>query len=275
MLSDPKIIALFSIVDDLLKALDHKEDIRIRVSDSEVITTAFVAALYFGGHLDHARGFMKCRNYVPHMLEKSRFCRRLHRLSELIGLLFEQMGQHLKQVAGAANYVLDSFPLSVCENMRSGRCRLLKGRPYYGRSAAFHRYYYGVKVQVLTLEGVPVEFCVVPGSENDTHALYELPFCLAPQSSIYMDSGYTDYRAEDLMWQTEAIHLMVQRKTNSHRKDHPYQAFLKETMRKQIETTFSQIKALMRKSIHAVTKEGFLLKVALFVIAYAFDKITD
>jgi hypothetical protein len=44
-------------------------------------------------------------------------------------------------------------------------------------------------------------------------------------------------------------------------------------MRKQIETDFSQIKAKMLRSIHAVTKEGFLLKVALFVIAFSFDKI--
>ena len=35
MLSDSKIIALYCIVDDMLKALHHKEDIRVRVSDSE------------------------------------------------------------------------------------------------------------------------------------------------------------------------------------------------------------------------------------------------
>jgi len=50
MLSDSKIIALYCIVDDILKSLHHKEDIRVRVSDAEVITTAFVSALYFGGH---------------------------------------------------------------------------------------------------------------------------------------------------------------------------------------------------------------------------------
>ena len=56
-------------------------------------------------------------------------------------------------------------------------------------------------------------------------------------------------------------------------KTKPYVNFFKEYMRKQIETDFSQIKAKMLRSIHAVTKEGFLLKVALFVIAFSFDKI--
>jgi len=61
MLSEDKIIALYCIVDDILKAMRHREDCRVRVSDSEVITTAFVAVLYFGGHLDNARHFMQLR----------------------------------------------------------------------------------------------------------------------------------------------------------------------------------------------------------------------
>ena len=47
MLSEAKIISIFCIVDDMLKACGHKEDIRIRVSDSEIITTAIISALYF------------------------------------------------------------------------------------------------------------------------------------------------------------------------------------------------------------------------------------
>ena len=47
MLSEAKIISIFCIVDDMLKACGHKEDIRIRVSDSEIITKAIISALYF------------------------------------------------------------------------------------------------------------------------------------------------------------------------------------------------------------------------------------
>ena len=46
MLSEAKIISIFCIVDDMLKACAHKEDIRIRVSDNEIITTAKISALY-------------------------------------------------------------------------------------------------------------------------------------------------------------------------------------------------------------------------------------
>jgi hypothetical protein len=126
----------------------------------------------------------------------------------------------------------------------------------------------------MTLGGIPVEFCLVPGSEHDSQALGKLPFDVAPESSIYMDAGYTDYGSEDDLFAAELIHAKVQRKKNSKRKDEPHVSFLKEYMRKKIETEFSLMKAKMLRCIHAVTKQGFLLKVALFVIAFAFDKIS-
>lgn len=275
MLSEDKVIALFCIVDDMLKTLCHREDVRIKVSDSEVITTAFVSVLYFGGHLDNARHFMKMKGYVPAMLDKSRFCRRLHRISDLLMTLFFDMGQHLKDMAGAAEYVLDSFPVPVCDNVRIPRSKVLKGKAFLGRHSAMCRYFYGVRVQLLTLQGIPVEFCLVPGKENDSRALAKLPLQVAASSSIYMDAGYTDYRTEDIAMDAELIRLMVARKGNSRRADAPHIRYIKDTLRKNIETTISLVKAKMLRSIHAVTAQGFLLKVALFVIAFAFDKITD
>jgi hypothetical protein len=274
MLSEGKIIALYCIVDDLLKGLRHREDIRTRMSDSEVITTAFVSVLYFGGHMDNAMHFMKMKGYVPTMLEKSRYCRRLHRLSDLLLSMFHAIGQDLKDMAGAADYVLDSFPVSVCDNVRIPRCKILKDKAFLGRHSAMSRYFYGVRVQLLTLDGIPVEFCMVPGRENDSQSLRKLPFQVAPESKIYMDAGYTDYRAEDDAWDAELIRLMVDRKANSRRKDEPHIKYIKKTMRKKIETTISEVKAKMLRSIHATTQQGFLIKVALFVIAFAFEKLT-
>jgi len=273
MLSDDKIIALYCIVDDLLKGMHHYEDARVRVSDSEVITTAFVAVLYFGGHLDNARHFMQMQHYIPHMLDKSQFCRRLHRLSDVLLALFYTLGKRLKDLAGAATYRLDSFPVAACDNIRISRCKLLKGEVFRGKHVAMRRFFYGIRVQVLTLDGIPVEFCMVPGSEHDSQSWQKLPFDLAPESTIYMDAGYTDYGSENDLFEAEGIVAGVQHKSNSKRKDEPYVRFLKEYMRKAIEADFSQIKAKMLRCIHAVTKEGFLLKVALFVIAFAFDKV--
>ena len=276
MLSESKIIALYAIVDDLLKGIQHQEPLNRKVFDSEVITTALVAALYFGGHLDNARGFMKMTGLVPRMLDKSRFSRRLHSLAGLLCTLFFQVGQHLKDIAGAADYIVDSFPVAVCDNIRIARCKLLKGEQWRGKQVSMRRYFYGVKVQVLTTaNGIPVEFCFVPGAESDVQALKKLPLTVAEESSIYADSAYTDYTIEDDIKEADLVQLMVQRKSNAKRKDEPWVRFLKEHMRKGIETTFSMLKALFLRKIHAVTFQGFLLKIMLFIIAYTFDKLTD
>lgn len=274
MLCNDKIIGIYCLVDDLLKGIGHLEDSRRKVSDSEIITTAIVSALYFGGHLDNARHMMRMTNMVPDMVDKSRFCRRLHALDSLLWRLFFQVGQHIKAIAGASDYVVDSFPVAVCDNIRIARCRMLQGKQWRGKQCSMRRYFYGVKVQVLTTtSGIPVEFCFVPGSESDVQALKKLPMTVCAESNVYADSGYTDYTIEDDMKNADFINLMVQRKSNSKRKDQPWIRFLKEHMRKGIETTFSLLKGLFLKKIHAVTFKGFLLKIVMFIIGFTFNKL--
>jgi len=58
------------------------------MSDAEVLTTAFTAAFFFRGNLESARWMLKQHTYIPEMLSKSRFSRRLHRLKVSLLLLF-------------------------------------------------------------------------------------------------------------------------------------------------------------------------------------------
>lgn len=275
MLTEDKIIRIYCIVDDILKSIGHTEDSRRKVSDSEIITTALASALYFGCHLDNGRGFMKMTKLVPAMLDKSRFNRRLHQLSDLLFSMSYQIGHYLKSMAGASEYVIDSFPVAVCDNIRISRCKLLKGKQWRGKQSSMRRYFYGVKVQVLVnSQGIPVEFGFVPGCESDVQALKKLPLAVAAESKIYGDAAYTDYQTEDDMREIELIELMIQRKRNSLRPDEPWIRFIKEQMRKGIETCFSEIKALFLRKIHAVTFKGFLLKLVMFILAFTLNKIT-
>ncbi|MEH1835169.1 MAG: hypothetical protein V7L29_24705 [Nostoc sp.] len=86
-----EIIAIYAITDDLLTAMPaagyaygHEDDIRCEMSDAEIITTALIAAIFFSGNQSKACAYMKDHNLIVRMLEKSRFNRRLHRLSMLI-----------------------------------------------------------------------------------------------------------------------------------------------------------------------------------------------
>lgn len=64
-------VAIYCIVDDLLKAVGHREDARRALSDAEVITTALIAARYFGGNVEYRGKLMRQSGLMPRMLSKS------------------------------------------------------------------------------------------------------------------------------------------------------------------------------------------------------------
>lgn len=264
-----KIITIYAITDDLLKAIGHKDDIRRAMSDAEIITTALVAAIFFHGNHSNACSYMKDHNLIPDMLEKSRFNRRLHNVAMLINDLFHQIGMILKESSNCTEYLLDSFPVPMCDNIRIFNVKLIKSEEYRGYIASKKRYFYGVRVQLLTTKnGIPVEFVFMPGSASDVRALNALPLNLPPNSQVYSDAAYTDYHAEDDLFYSSEIELKVMRKKNSKRKDEPWNQYIKQCTRHYIETVFSSITCVFPKSIHAVTYKGFLLKLEAFIFAF-------
>lgn len=268
MLQD-KVIGIYCLVDDILKGIRHIEHKERKVSDSEIISTALVSALYFKGNQFHAINYMRTHKMVPAMIGKSGFNKRLHKVASLLMWMFLHIGRLFKYVCAELEYIIDSFPLKVCHNIRISRSKVLKGEQWRGFNASKREYFYGVKVQLITTKnGVPVELCFSPGNEHDVEALQKMFIDLPPESSLFGDSAYTAYEMEELYKETELIELKICRKSNSKRPDEPYQAFIKNTMRKRIETTISEIVELTPHSIHAVTKEGFLLKILLFVFAF-------
>ncbi len=93
--------------------------------------------------------------------------------------------------------------------------KLIHSEQFRGYIASKKRYFYGVRVQLLTTKtGIPVEFVFLPGSANDVRALNALPLNLPPHSEVYADSAYTDYGAEDDLKPSETIELKVMRKKN-------------------------------------------------------------
>lgn len=55
-----KTIAIYVFLDDIMIKIKHKEPENRHVNDSEIITTALIAALYFHGNIDHAINFVLC-----------------------------------------------------------------------------------------------------------------------------------------------------------------------------------------------------------------------
>jgi len=268
-----KTIAIYVFLDDIMKEICHKEPANRNTSDSEIITTALIAAKYFHGHIDNAINFVKGSSLMPRMLSKSRFNRRIHAIYDLIINLFFNLSEVIKRINLSCEYIIDSFPVPVCENIRIARSRIVKGEQFRGFKASLRKYFYGFTVQVIaTVDGIPVEFAIIPGSFHDIDGMKNMFFNLPQGSTLYGDSAYTDYNYEEDCLEAENIKMMIARKSNSKKKHEPWQDFLISFSRKRIEIMFSQISVMFPKRIHAITANGFMLKLILFIFVFTLNE---
>lgn len=136
---DDSVLAIYCLCDDLLKALLHQEDLQRLMSDAEVMTTATGAALYFGGNFEGARLLLASPRYVPHMFSKSQFNRRLDALRTLLLLVFRVLGETFKQLNAPSLYIIDSFPVAACDNIRIKRDKRF-GNEKFRCSIRFFKY---------------------------------------------------------------------------------------------------------------------------------------
>jgi hypothetical protein len=264
---DIQIITIYCLCDDMLKAIHHRDDPQCQMTDAEVMTTALVAALFFAGNYEKAREMLRSEGYIPAMLSKSRFNRRLYPLVPMFHDLFDGLGAFWSRENRRLVYILDSLPVAACDNYRIARSKRYQGEVWRGYQASKRRYFYGLKIHLMITEtGQPVEFFLTPGSYSDTRAYGWYRFDLPPSAWLTGDKAYTDYVIEEVL--TEAgLRVRTMRKANSTRPWPAWIVYLQATLRKMVETTGSLIERLLPKSIHSVKPQGFELKVGLFVLA--------
>ena len=270
---DTHIVLVYCLCDDMLTAVHHREDSQCRLSDAEIMTIALVAALYFGGNYAMSRRFLLEQGYITRSISRGRFSVRLHRVSHHFATLFNMLGTIWKASNDDPIYVIDTFPISVCESIRISRCRIYQQEAYRGYQSSKKRYFYGLKIHMLvTKDFEPVEFFLTPGSYGDVTGLACFEFDLPPESVVYGDKAYNYYLVEDLL-DVHDISLQPIRKKNSKRPLPPWARYLQAYFRKAVETTGSLIERLLPKSIHATNAAGFELKVALFALAASINCI--
>ncbi len=151
-----QVVAIYCFLDDFLKKVEQKQEKAYQVSHAAVLTTAIVAARFFYGNQQTAMDYMQSHQRLK-MLEKSAFNRRLHKLENTLEALFYYLSSLFKALDVDKEYLIDSFPVAVCDNIRISRSRLVKGEDFRGKIASKKRYFYGFGVQLITTkEGLPV-----------------------------------------------------------------------------------------------------------------------
>lgn len=270
---EEEIISIFCICDDYIQSVRHQDWHNVKITTSEVLLTILTSMRFFYGNIERSRVFLRDHGYIKNMISKSALNRRIHKIPKEWWINIAKFAPSWsKYHIMEGHYLVDSFPVSICRNIRSYRCKIYQDRTYLGYNASKKEYFYGLKISVIaTTEGFPVQVFLSPGSLHDLKSLKEMKPNLPKESRLYGDAAYNDYGYEDSLWEKEKIKLIAARKQNSKR-GHELNDYVNLlNLRKNIETTFSGITRLLPRKLDAVTSACFEFKILGFIAAFAIN----
>jgi hypothetical protein len=191
-----KTLIIYCFVDDFLKKIKPLDDKQRRFTDAQVITTAIIAAKKFYGNYASALDFLASYEGF-YRIDRGVFSMRLKRLEATIRLIFNHLSQTIKELNLTQEYIIDTFPVSVCRNIRIPFCNLIQGEAYRGYNVSKKEFFYGFKVQIITTKaGIPVQFDIFCGQTGDITALQSTQVNLPKNSQLFGDKAYNDYEIE-------------------------------------------------------------------------------
>ncbi len=267
---DTHIIAIFVIIDDVLLQLGHQDHCLARTSDSEVLCTAVVAALYFQNHHERALAVLKLGHFLSGPLSISRFNRRLHQLAAWLPFLADVLGRLFEDTTCL---IIDSLPVPVSRRVRAWVGRKVRGRVYCGYCAAKKEKFFGWRLHlVCTPEGIPVRYSLLPAACEDLTPIHELLWELPAGVWVLGDKGYISAADAASLLTVSGVRLVAMHRANMAPNSWEERQRLEE-YRQGIETVNSQAEKMGLQRLHARTNEGFALKVDATVLALVFRNV--
>lgn len=270
-MNETYIVTSYCIIDDLMSLSGHESDTRSRISDSEIIFVAVIAAKYFQNHHERAVQVMvRCGDIPP--ISVSRFNRRLHALSDWVYMIITWLNDlFLNQ----ALLIIDSLPLPVCKRARARRCGKVRGREFCGYCAAKKEKFFGWRLHlVCTPDGLPVRFDILPAAEHDLTPIHELTVELPADTRVLGDKAYLSAPDTTSIANDCAVHLVATRRKNMAPLPWPDDFDLRHH-RRLIETVHSQLVAMNLQSLRATSNRGFFIKTWASLIALTFTNLLN
>jgi hypothetical protein len=159
---------IYCFVDDFLKAHTGLAGWRSSpnaapsFTDSEVITIGLMQSFLGVASLKQTYQLIadNFASAFPQLCSYQQWLARLHRLSAIIGRLFESA----RLLGDCRLYLIDSKPIPICKTNRHGRVRLLRDEgAYFGKSSA--GWFFGFKLHTLrNINGCIVAAMLTSGS---------------------------------------------------------------------------------------------------------------
>jgi len=274
------ITAIYFIVDNWYltegyKYLTGKPGRKPEFTDSEMITFIILKEFLQFKAERKFLGFMH-GNYLdmfPDMVDQGQFNRR----SRALRLIVDKLRSHFADSFGAqlaSLYVLDTEPVPVVGYKRPKEKSDFFGSAEYGYCKSKSLHYWGYKcVMLVTADGIPVAFELVPANTDERDAAEEVLPAANPGSIALGDKGFIDEERQEDWEKRYGVSVCTFKRKNQHKQNPPaIQRLLKEN-REQIETVFSsmdRVEGLENQG--AKTVLGLVSRTIAKIAAYTFRK---
>lgn len=263
---------IFTYVDDYCKQ-NHicKPGPKPKLSDSEIITIAiFCELIGKTSEYSHVRCvFQWLEDYFPHMIDRSRYHRRLKSLTRSINdvrvLVLPEIGTYLSL------QIIDSTPIPTLSFKRAGFTPLFP-EAEYGHCAARGMTYFGFKLHLVTnVDGIPLHFDITPANVSDVSMTEELLSPVGNQSTVLADKGYVSKSISEKLLVKNGIDLWTPKRRNQKNRESKASRRHFNAMRQKIEVVNGILKGQFQlENTLAKTLSGLIHRVIRKLTALTF-----
>lgn len=215
--------ALYAKTDDLFKTnpeqLPFRPEVGIvpRITDAELVTLAVMGALL--GYTSERRWLRYARTHLrpmfPYLPGQSGYNKRLRKLADTMSWLIRMLASDTSIYTDDV-WVADSTPVECGRSRETAKRSDLAGWAEYGYCASHSRYFWGLRLHlVTTLHGLPVGWALTGAKTDERAALTDILGAMpTPRTSqtIIADKNYFGKQFEALLAESGINLLRPQRK---------------------------------------------------------------
>ena len=205
-----QLVLVYCLADDGLKSEKNggkwrKSNHNPKCTDAEIIAVAMMQSYFGAATLKRTYLLIKANDAeaFPDLPGYRQWLARLHKLSFQTGAILESVPLNIKDLEEI--YLVDSFPINMCQAIRHGRVNLLRDEgAYFGKGTK--GWFFGFKLHVLsTRTGQIVGAILLPTSYDDREGARMLADLMEEGSLVIADLGYRGVKFQTQMYEEEGV----------------------------------------------------------------------
>ena len=205
-----QLVIVYCLVDDCLKSQEdggnwRKSNNQPKCTDAEIIALAMMQSYFGTATLKRTYLLIKANDpkAFPCLPSYKQWLARLHHLSHQIGIILDSIPLNITDLDEI--FLIDSYPIKMCEPIRHGRVNLLRDEgAYFGKGTT--GWFFGFKLHVLTTRtGQILGAVFLPTSLDDRAGARKLASLLEEGTLCIADLGYRGNTFQTQMYEEEGV----------------------------------------------------------------------